>query len=119
VDKFELQGSYAWDNYVTGSARIAGGIASSSFLPLWATQPYALALPWLLGLTGALVLLGVKTGWSVLASGLVYVSLAFGLMAAQESEGVAWLAIHVALCAFALTLVARERLALWPHRRTP
>lgn len=117
ADKFELQGTWTWDNYVANSGRIAEGIASASFLPVWMTQPYALALPWLLGATGALVLLGIKSGWSLLATGLLYVSLASGLMAAQEAEGVAWLAIHVGVCAGALVLVRHERLALWPHRK--
>ena len=46
-------------------------------------------------------------------TGLVYVALSFGLMAVQESEGVAWLGIHVGLIAGALLLVQHERFALW------
>ena len=34
-------------------------------------------------------------------------------MAVQESEGVAWLGIHVGLIAGALLLVQHERFALW------
>jgi len=34
----------------------------------------------------------------------------------QESEGVAWLAIHVGLIAGALVLVRYDRFALWPNR---
>ena len=49
-------------------------------------------------------------------TGLVYVGLSFGLMAVQESEGVAWLAIHVGLIAGALVLVRHSRFALWPDK---
>ncbi|MFA4970928.1 MAG: hypothetical protein WC540_14995 [Sulfuritalea sp.] len=48
--------------------------------------------------------------------GLVYVGLSFGLMVVQETEGVAWLAIHVALVAGALVLVRHNRFALWPDK---
>jgi len=38
------------------------------------------------------------------------------LMAAQDNEGIAWLAIHVGLFAGALVLVRHNRLALWPDK---
>jgi thiosulfate dehydrogenase [quinone] large subunit len=44
--------------------------------------------------------------------GLTYVALSFGLMAVQESEGVAWLGMHVALVAGGLALVQYNRFAL-------
>jgi thiosulfate dehydrogenase [quinone] large subunit len=48
---------------------------------------------------------------------LFYVALAFGLMAVQEDQGVAWIAIYMGLVAGALLLVRHDRFALWPDRR--
>lgn len=116
AEKFESNGTYSLGNYAENMKRLTTGITSASFLPLWATNAFATTLGYLLLATGAALLLGVKTRVTLLAMGLLYISLSFGLMAVQESEGVAWLAIHLGLVAGALTLVRHERLALWPDR---
>ena len=67
-------------------------------------------------MVGAALLLGVKTRATLTLTGLLYVGLSFGLMAVQEAEGVAWLAIHVGLIAGALVLVRHDRFALWPTK---
>ena len=64
----------------------------------------------------AALLLGLKTRATLVLTGLVYVGLSFGLMAVQESEGVAWLGIHVIMIAGALVLVRHDRFALWPTK---
>ena len=116
LEKFELGGSYSLDNYTQSMGRMAAGITEASFLPLWATKPFALALGYILLALGVALLLGLKTRLALVLSGLVYVALAFGLMAVQEGEGVAWLGVHVGLVAAALLLVRHNRLALWPDR---
>jgi thiosulfate dehydrogenase [quinone] large subunit len=95
---------------------MATGITGASFLPLWATKPFALSLGYILLALGVTLLLGLKTRASLVLMGLVYVGLSFGLMVVQETEGVAWLAIHVALVAGALVLVRHNRFALWPDK---
>jgi thiosulfate dehydrogenase [quinone] large subunit len=61
---------------------------------------------------GVLLLLGVKTRLVLVATSALYISLAAGLMAAEEDGGVAWLAIHVGLTAGALLLVKYNRFAI-------
>jgi len=45
------------------------------------------------------------------------VALAFGLMAVQEDQGVAWIAIYMGLVAGALLLVRHDRFAPLADRR--
>jgi thiosulfate dehydrogenase [quinone] large subunit len=116
LDKFESKGTYSFANYSTNMSKMSEGITSASFLPLWMTRGFAHSLGYALLLVGAAVLLGLKTRVALFLAGLLFVGLAFGLMAVQENEGVAWLGLHVGLCAGALVLVRHNRLALWPDR---
>ena len=116
IEKFESKGTYSVQNYHDNMVRMAQGITGASFLPLWATKGFALSLGYLLIVLGAALLLGLKTRTTLFLTGLVYVGLSFGLMAVQESEGVAWLGIHLALFAGALVLVRHNRLALWSDK---
>jgi thiosulfate dehydrogenase [quinone] large subunit len=95
---------------------MATGITGASFLPLWATKSFALPLGYLLGLLGVLLLLGIKTRLTLVAMGLLYVALAFGLMAVQQGDGVAWLGVYLGLVVAALTLVRYNRYAVWPDK---
>jgi thiosulfate dehydrogenase [quinone] large subunit len=114
LEKFESGGIYSLANHAKNMDRMATGITGASFLPLWATKAYAAPLGYILVALGLALLLGLKTRVSLMLMGLVYVSLAFGLMAVQENEGVAWLAGYVLMTAFALVLSRHERFALWP-----
>ena len=116
VEKFEAKGTYSLQNYSDNMTHMAQGITGASFLPLWATKNFALVLGYLLIVLGAALLLGIKTRCTLFLTGLVYVGLSFGLMAVQESEGVAWLGIHVAMIAGALVLVRHNRFSLWPDK---
>ncbi len=117
LEKFEGKGTYSFANYYENMGRMASGITGASFLPLWATKNFAHSIGYLLLALGAALLLGVKTRATLTLTGLTYVGLSFGLMAVQESEGVAWLAIHVIMIAGALVLVQHERFALWPCKK--
>jgi len=116
IEKFEGKGSYSFANYSENMGRMAQGITGASFLPLWATRSFALSLGFLLTLLGLALLLGLKTRCTLVLTGLVYASLAFGLMAVQESEGVTLLATHIGLIAGALVLVRHNRFALLPDK---
>jgi thiosulfate dehydrogenase [quinone] large subunit len=113
LEKFEAKGSYSFHNYYDNMDHMASGITGASFLPLWMTKNFAHSLGYLLIVLGALLLLGIKSRCTLFVTGLIYVGLSFGLMAVQESEGVAWLGIHVGLIVAALALVRYNRLALW------
>lgn len=116
IEKFEAKGTYSLQNYSDNMTRMAQGITGASFLPLWATKNFAFVLGYLLIVLGAALLLGVKMRQTLFLTGLVYVGLSFGLMAVQESEGVAWLGIHVAMIVGALALVRYNRYCIWPNQ---
>jgi thiosulfate dehydrogenase (quinone) large subunit len=116
IEKFELGGTYSTANYTTSMTRMATGITGASFLPLWATRCFALSIGYVLLVLGVALLLGLKTRSALVLMGLTYVALAFGLMAVQESDGVAWLGVHVGLVVAALLLVRYNRFALWPDK---
>jgi len=116
LEKFESNGRYSFANYYENMKRMAQGITGASFLPLWATRLFADSIGYLLLVLGAALLLGVKSRATLILTGLLYVALSFGLMAVQENEGVAWLAVHVILIVGALLLVRHDRFALWRDR---
>jgi thiosulfate dehydrogenase [quinone] large subunit len=93
--------------------RMATGISNNSTIPLWAAKAFALPLGYVLTLLGLAILLGIKPRATLFLSGVVYVGLSFGLMAVQEGEGVAWLAVQVLMFAVALVFVRHNRFALW------
>src|SRR5688572_18419140 len=113
VEKFEAGGAYSFQNYYTNMSRMATGITGASFLPLWATKSFALPLGYLLGVLGVMLLLGIKTRCALILSGLLYTALAFGLMAVQQGDGVAWLGVYLGLVVAALVLVRHNRFAVW------
>jgi thiosulfate dehydrogenase [quinone] large subunit len=92
--------------------RMAAGITGASFLPMWATKLFAMSIGYVLIVVGLTLLLGIKTRLTLLAHGLLYVALSFGLMVVQEGEGVAWLGMHVVLVVGGLLLAQYNRFAL-------
>ncbi len=112
LEKFEANKSFSFSNYYENMNRLATGISGASILPLWATKSFALPLGYILIVLGLAILLGLKTRAALCLTGLVYVSLSFGLMAVQEGEGVAWIGMQILMFAFALTLVRYNRFAL-------
>ncbi len=116
LEKFESGGVYSFANYARNMERMAVGITGASFLPVWATRPFALSLGYILLALGFALLVGLKTRVALILMGLIYVGLSFGLMAVQENEGVAWLAGYVLMTAVALVLSRYDRFALWPDQ---
>lgn len=116
IEKFEGGGSYSFANYYQNMDRMAQGITGASFLPLWATKTFAHSLGYVLTALGVLLLLSIKPRVTLFVTGLVYVALSFGLMAVQEGEGVAWLAVQIGLFVAALLLVRHDRFSVWPDK---
>lgn len=117
VEKFESKGTYSVANYTENMGRMAQGITGASFLPLWATRPFAMSLGYVLSILGIALLLGLKTRTTLFLTGLIYVGLSFGLMAVQEGEGVAWLGAQILMIVAALVLVRHDRFAIWRDTR--
>ena len=113
LEKFEANKSYSTANYAENMTRMATGISNNSTIPLWAAKAFALPLGYILTILGLAILLGVKSRATLFITGLVYVGLSFGLMAVQEGEGVAWLAVQVLMFAVALVFVRHNRFAVW------
>lgn len=112
LEKFEANRSYSTENYSANMTRMAEGISKNSTIPLWAAKSFALPLGYLLIILGVCILLGIKSRISLFLTGLLYTGLAFGLMAVQEGEGVAWIGSQVLMFAVALALVRHNRFAL-------
>lgn len=113
LQKFEAQGHYSFANYATNMNKMADYITTNSFIKLWMSRGFAHSLGYLMILFGGMLLLGIKSRVALFLSGLLYVGLAFGLMAVQEDDGIAWIGVYVGLFAAALVLVRHDRLALW------
>jgi thiosulfate dehydrogenase (quinone) large subunit len=112
LEKFEANKSYTTANYSENMTRMATGISNNSVIPLWAAKAFALPLGYLLVILGLAILLGIKTRAALFLSGLLYVGLSFGLMAVQEGEGVAWLAVQILMFSVALVYVRHDRFAV-------
>ena len=86
--------------------------AQEPLLPPLLTTPYYAVLGWALIALGIAVILGLWTRASLFLMGLLYISLTFGLILIKQDAGIAWLAIHVALIAMALSLCKHNGFAL-------
>lgn len=116
VEKFESGGAYSLANYYTNMTRMATGITGASFLPMWLTKAFALPLGYVLLVLGVTLLLGIKTRLTLVLMGLLYTGLAFGLMAVQQGDGVAWLGVYLGLIVAALVLVRHNRFTLFADK---
>ncbi len=103
---------YAADYYQALPETLKTQFSSEPLLPAFLTTPFYSILGPALLLLGLLLLLGVCTRWTLLAMGLLYTSLTVGLILIKQDSGIAWLAIHVGLCALALVLRPHNRFTL-------
>ena len=70
---------------------------------------FALPLGIILVLLGLAILAGFFMRVALIASGLVYSAMGFGLLASKNSPGVAWLGIYVGLPVLAAFLARHKR----------
>jgi|GEM_PF-746973 thiosulfate dehydrogenase [quinone] large subunit len=91
---------------------IVDNFVGNPYLPGFMLKPYAVVLPYALLISGLLVTLGLFTRWSLLAGGLTFISLAFGLMALPDDDQAVYRGIEVALTAFALITAAHNSLSV-------
>lgn len=100
---------YAFANYAGIPAGLRDKFAHEVLLPKFALTVFDHVLGPALILTGLMLLIGLGTRISLFAQGLIYVALTFGLILINQSDGVAWLGIHVGLIAAALVLARHNR----------
>jgi thiosulfate dehydrogenase (quinone) large subunit len=103
---------YGISHYHGMPEALADKFASEPFLPGFLMAPYQFLLGPLLILLGLTLLLGVATRFTLFAMGLLYVSLTFGLVLIGQDGGIAWLAAHTIMIAYALTMVRYNRWAI-------
>jgi thiosulfate dehydrogenase [quinone] large subunit len=81
-------------------------------LPQFLTAPFYASLGYILVILGAMLLLGFFTRLSLVLTGVLYTMLMLGLLLIHQEDGVAWLAIHAGLIAYALTLAKHNRFSI-------
>ena len=110
ISKFEGKGgAFSFEAYSTNAKNLAKAISDDSFIPLGMSEMFALPLGIILVLLGLAILAGFFMRVALIASGLVYSALAFGLLASKNSPGVAWLGIYVGLTVMALFMARHNR----------
>jgi len=91
--------SYALANYAGMSAALREKFAHEPLLPKFALTAFDYMLGPAFILTGIMLLIGLGTRASLLAQAAIYIALTVGLVLIDQSDGVAYLCIHVALVA--------------------
>lgn len=103
---------YGLQYYQGVPSALSEKFASEPLLPGFLLSAYTAVLGPALILSAMALLIGVGTRISLFVMGLIYVSLTLGLILIKQDGGVAWLGIHVALVAMALTLARHNRFAV-------
>jgi len=105
---------YGFAHYHAVPDSLRDAFAKEPLLPSFMLTPYYAILGYVLIILGITLLLGVCTRASLFVMGLLYTSLTFGLILIGQDGGIAWLGIHIALIAMALSMARHNRLALVP-----
>lgn len=103
---------YGFANYQGVPDALKEKFVAEPLLPSFLTAPFYGSLGYVLIALGLMLLLGLWTRISLLAMGLIYVMLTFGLILIKQDQGVASLGVHIALVAFALVLSPYNRFAI-------
>ncbi|HEY4415385.1 MAG TPA: hypothetical protein VGO57_06805 [Verrucomicrobiae bacterium] len=103
---------YAVANYAGVPAGLKDKFLNEPLLPHFALNLFDHLLGPLFILSGVMLLIGLGTRLSLFVQGLIYLALTVGLILIKQEDGVAWLGIHIALVAFALTLAKHNKFAL-------
>ena len=104
--------TYALANYAGIPAAFKDKFAHEPLFPKFALVAFDKMLGPAFILTGIMLLLGLGTRLSLLAQALIYIALTVGLVLIDQSDGVAYLGIHIALVAGALMLAEYNRFAV-------
>jgi thiosulfate dehydrogenase [quinone] large subunit len=104
--------SYALANYAGIPIALKDKFAHDPLLPKFALAAFDRMLGPAFILTGIMLLVGLGTRLSLLAQALLFIALTVGLVLIDQSDGVAYLGIHVGLVAGALLLAEHNRFAV-------
>src|ERR1017187_10533896 len=101
--------SYALANYAGIPAALRDKFSHQPLLPKFALVAFDRMLGPAFILTGIMLLVGLGTRLSLLAQALLFIALTVGLVLIDQSDGVAYLGIHIGLVAAALLLAEHNR----------
>jgi len=103
---------YALDNYSGVPSALSDKFKTEPFISEFFLGLYDQWIGPMLIVVGLCVLIGLATRLSLLAMGLIYTSLTYGLILLNQASGIAWLGTHIILIALALLLASYNRLEL-------
>ncbi len=117
VDKFRAgsgwkDSTFNLENYAKKSDQIATLMSTNSFLPENLCKMYAHGIGYALLGVGAWVIIGLFTEFSLLAAGLLFLSLGFGLSALPDDTEVVYIGASIAVTAIALITARAKQISL-------
>jgi len=101
--------SYALANYAGMAAGLRDKFSHDPLFPKFALDLFDRMLGPAFILTGIMLIIGLGTRISLLAQAALYIALTVGLVLIDQSDGVAWLGIHIALVSAAFMLAQYNR----------
>lgn len=101
--------SYAWANYAGIPTALRDKFSHDPLFPKFALVAFDRMLGPVFILTGIMLIVGLGTRLSLIAQALLFIALTVGLVLIDQSDGVAWLGIHIGLVAAAFLLVEHNR----------
>jgi len=104
---------YSLTNYSGIPPSLKDRFANEPLLPKFGLTAFDHLLGPAFILAGVMLLLGIGTRLSLFLQGVIYTALTIGLILIKQDDGISWLGIHIALVAFALTLVKHNQFALF------
>ena len=104
---------YSLTNYSGIPPSLKHRFANEPLLPKFGLTAFDHLLGPAFILAGVMLLLGIGTRLSLFLQGVIYTALTIGLILIKQDDGISWLGIHIALVAFALTLVKHNQFALF------
>jgi uncharacterized membrane protein YphA (DoxX/SURF4 family) len=117
IDKFRDKATkeYAFGNMDVLKKNVQplyDNMVAETFLPSFMVANYVVVLSYALIIVGLWVIVGLFSRLSLLAAGLLFVSLSFGLMALPDDDQAVFRGIEVAITAFALMTAAHGKISL-------
>lgn len=101
--------SYALANYAGIPAALRDKFSHQPLLPKFALVAFDKMLGPAFIVTGIMLLIGLGTRLSLLAQAALFIALTVGLVLIDQSDGVAWLGIHIGLVAGAFLLAQHNK----------
>jgi len=117
IDKFRWGNgptvSFGLDNYAKKTGPLAKLMTDNSFMPEWACNAFAATIGYILIPVGLWVAIGIFTEFGLLAAGLVFLSLGFGLASLpDDTEVVTNIGLSILIVAAALVTSKAKALSL-------